>query len=117
LDTTVVAGVDLSETDDAGVRSFFFPTDHGEETQPLRIIPESKKPIIKDDLLMTECMIKMNEDPETQGISPISRRRGGMVLKRLVSCKMEFNKQLDYALAHPSKVSFFWELCLIFPPM
>ena len=53
----VAGGVDLSETGDAEARSFFLPADHGEETQPLRIIPASKKPIIKDDLLMTKCMM------------------------------------------------------------
>jgi hypothetical protein len=61
LEGVAVAAVDLSETGNADVRSLFFPADHGDDAQPLRIVPASKGPIIKGNLLMIECRMTNNE--------------------------------------------------------
>jgi hypothetical protein len=91
LEGVAVAAVDLSETGDADLRSLFFPADHGDDAQPLRIIPASKGPMINGNLLMTACrMTNKNEEPGKRYVSAISHKSGGMVLKRLVLCKTEF---------------------------
>lgn len=52
-DASAVAAVDLSEPGDAVVRLEFVPGKYGGEMQPLRIIPVSKSPMIKGNLLMS----------------------------------------------------------------
>ena len=61
LDASAVAAVDLSETGEAVVRSDLVPVEYGGETQPLRVIPISKSPMIKGNLLMSECRMTNNE--------------------------------------------------------
>ena len=60
-DASAVAAFDLSETGEAVDRSGLVPAKYGDETQPLRIIPVSKSPVIKGNLLMSECRMTNNE--------------------------------------------------------
>jgi hypothetical protein len=50
-----VAVFDLSESGEAVVGLEFVPTEFGGKMQPLRVIPASKSPMIKGNLLMSEC--------------------------------------------------------------